>query len=440
MPITYDSATNTITITGGTEDTPLTFEDIYQADLANGWGVFTKLFNNVYKTTAKIQIGDGATETWFADKAKTVIFDNVSDASFDNVFNFKANSNVVLGQKEVTSEGFENYKNGCTFIINNTLVFEWNFLAEPDSNVYLYNCVVKILANRCNIKDYYKEIKGCHFETLVRDLNGTIFEYNVITGSKGYLENIAENVIIDNVFIKTTEPKMIWCVNNNAKFTNVRGSSADGFANIYRLQYPNIVKFVNCKPHNWNVRWYLASGQVSGELHRIYAVKFKIVDKDGNPLANRTVKVYNKNGDKIAEVTTDENGLTDETEILYAKLVNPYADDTWHEFGDEDWEYFNPFTVEVWYASELEYKGILTDLDVESTFIQITVKPSSITIEDLYNLQDKIRKYLTNRWKIENNRLIIYDDDGITPILKFNLYDKFGNPTEINVYERKPVK
>jgi len=440
MPITYDPDTNTITVVGGTEDNPYTFEDIYNADQANGWGVFTKLSEGVYKTTAKLQFGNGATETWFVDKAKTVVVNNVSDANYDNVFLFKANSNVVLGQKEVTSEGFENYKNGCTFIINNTLVFEWNFLAEPDSNVYLYNCVVKILANRCNIKDYYKEIKGCHFETLVRDLKGTELEYCIITGPHGYLENVAENVIVNNVFIKTTKPLMIWCINNNAKFTNIYGSSADRFATINNLQSPNVVKFVNCKPHNWKIRWYLSSGATSGELQRIYAVKFKIVDKDGNPLANRTIKVYDKNGNIIAEVTTDTNGETPEVEILYAKLTNPYSDSAWHTFFDEDWEYFNPFTVEVWYASELEYKGILADLDVESTFIQITVKPSSITIEDLYNLQDKIRKYLTNRWKIENNRLIIYDDDGITPILKFNLYDKFGNPTEINVYERKPVK
>ena len=49
-----------------------------------------------------------------------------------------------------------------------------------------------------------------------------------------------------------------------------------------------------------------------------------------------------------------------------------------------------------------------------------------------------VRKILTNRWKIEANQLIIYDDDGATPLIRFDLYDKEGLPTEVNVYERVP--
>ena len=440
MPITYDSATNTITIVGTKDGQPYTFEDIYQADVNNGWGKFTKLSEGVYKTTAKLQFGNGTTETLFEDKAVTLIIDNVSDVNSDDVFLFKANANVVFGEKATSTDGFDNYQYGCTFVIHNTLVFEWNFKAEEGSNVCLYNCAVKILANRCNIKGYFKEIKACQFETLVRDLNGTVFEYNVITGSRGYLENIAENVTVNDVFIKTTVEQMVWCVNNNAKFTNIRGSSANRLANVYRLQSPNIAKFVNCKPHNWKVNWYLAEGDISGEIQRVYAVVFKVTDVNGNPLANREIKVYDKNGNKVAEAVTNSNGLTPEVEILYAKLTNPYADNTWHTFTDDDWEYFNPFTVEVYYGNELEYKGIITELNADMLEIPITAKPSSVTLNDIMNKIEYIRKLFGNRWKIENNQLLIYDDDNATVIRRYNLYDKEGNPTEVSVYDRIPTE
>ena len=60
-------------------------------------------------------------------------------------------------------------------------------------------------------------------------------------------------------------------------------------------------------------------------------------------------------------------------------------------------------------------------------------------ISDTYERVELIRKIQTNRWKIEDNQLIIFDDDGVTPLKIFNLKDKYGNPSEVNVYEREPV-
>jgi len=61
-------------------------------------------------------------------------------------------------------------------------------------------------------------------------------------------------------------------------------------------------------------------------------------------------------------------------------------------------------------------------------------------ISDTYERVELIRKIQTNRWKIENNQLVIYDDDGVTPLKVFNLKDKYGNPSEVNVYEREPAE
>lgn len=50
-----------------------------------------------------------------------------------------------------------------------------------------------------------------------------------------------------------------------------------------------------------------------------------------------------------------------------------------------------------------------------------------------------MRKIESNRWIITNNQFIIYDDDGTTPLLTFDLKDGDGLPTESDPKERTPA-
>jgi len=55
-----------------------------------------------------------------------------------------------------------------------------------------------------------------------------------------------------------------------------------------------------------------------------------------------------------------------------------------------------------------------------------------------------LRKYADGRWKIhvtggDANRLVLYDTDGTTPLIKFNLFDAGGTATSSNPYERVKV-
>lgn len=50
----------------------------------------------------------------------------------------------------------------------------------------------------------------------------------------------------------------------------------------------------------------------------------------------------------------------------------------------------------------------------------------------------KILKIQTGRWKIDKNQMFIYDSDGVTPLLTFNLFQD-GVPAEFNPDERIPV-
>ena len=45
----------------------------------------------------------------------------------------------------------------------------------------------------------------------------------------------------------------------------------------------------------------------------------------------------------------------------------------------------------------------------------------------------------SGRWKIEHDQMIFFAPDGITPLIKYNLFDIAGNPTIENVTERVKV-
>jgi hypothetical protein len=68
--------------------------------------------------------------------------------------------------------------------------------------------------------------------------------------------------------------------------------------------------------------------------------------------------------------------------------------------------------------------NILTDVNMSLDALEVTV--------------DFNTKFQMNA-ELKNNQLIIYDDDGETPIAIFNLFNKEGLPSMINVYRRERV-
>lgn len=68
------------------------------------------------------------------------------------------------------------------------------------------------------------------------------------------------------------------------------------------------------------------------------------------------------------------------------------------------------------------------------------LRPEDYNVDILTLLQ----KYEEGRWKIfttgaDVNRLVIYDTDGTTPLIKFDLKDAAGSPTFVNPFERVKV-
>lgn len=49
------------------------------------------------------------------------------------------------------------------------------------------------------------------------------------------------------------------------------------------------------------------------------------------------------------------------------------------------------------------------------------------------------QKIARNRWRVFSNQLVIYDNDGTTPLYTFNLFDQVGAPTNILPFDRQRV-
>jgi hypothetical protein len=64
-----------------------------------------------------------------------------------------------------------------------------------------------------------------------------------------------------------------------------------------------------------------------------------------------------------------------------------------------------------------------------------------LDISAVQNIVDLILKFDTNRTKIDetNKTLTVFDDDCVTPLRVFHLFDQFGNLSTDSVCERKPT-
>ncbi len=72
---------------------------------------------------------------------------------------------------------------------------------------------------------------------------------------------------------------------------------------------------------------------------------------------------------------------------------------------------------------------------------QECVVPEDVTVHDLAVQADLalVRQVETGRWRIVANQMIFYGDDGLTPILTFNLKNEAGIPAMDEVFERVPA-
>ena len=120
-------------------------------------------------------------------------------------------------------------------------------------------------------------------------------------------------------------------------------------------------------------------------------------------------------------------GLTPTLEIWEVESTNKVVDNLTMDEIDGGWYKYD-------FAGDYQQDyvvscdgGVILDLDVR--FQEGTVDMSGAFMEQIES----------GRWRIQNNQMIFYDKDNVTPIITFNLTDGDGNPTSDKVAERIPI-
>lgn len=138
---------------------------------------------------------------------------------------------------------------------------------------------------------------------------------------------------------------------------------------------------------------------------------------DGTPktdLASATVRVYHMNGG------------TEVIDLGVTPLIQVGGTNTWRYV-------WTPVLLPVGHYFA-EYT--LVDLDGASF-----VAAEDIDIRDIARQADLafVRQIEQGRWRIVNEQMIFYEEDDTTPLLIFDLKDINGLPSNISIFERKPV-
>lgn len=71
--------------------------------------------------------------------------------------------------------------------------------------------------------------------------------------------------------------------------------------------------------------------------------------------------------------------------------------------------------------------------------IIVEVNANETKIDAMTTILDFLRNIEGGRWRITGNQMLFYEADNTTLVATFNLFDSDGNPTEINVAERRRV-
>jgi len=400
MPITYDPDTNRIVVVGGSEATPFSFEDIYQASEANGWNVVDKIGENEYFIKAHLDIGDYNTPTYFAHENFAV---QIGTYPEPRDFNIKiANVMLAKGRLEI------NEYNPCT----------WR------GNIEFKHCVVK----RTN-QTY---IGSCPYTTL--NAVDCYFEIGKIYPSGNSHFTLERCWINSNLDISWAEVELPKSVLDNHKMW-IAGIIT--LEEVDVLNPPDIVYELVSSGAKLYLRdsWFdlsrLKHRQEDNETYVQWSFKVKVTDKEGSPIGGADVYLYNNKDELVFHEVTDVNG---EIPLKYVTQYKITGQGVGEELAVED---FNPHRLVIEKFGYTKFEATIT---IDRSLKNVPIVLNALyTKDELIDTVRFIKKFLTNRWQIKDNELIVYDDDKKTIIRRFKLYDDKGRPSSTNVYDRVPV-
>jgi len=303
--IAYNTGSNTITIISGSTNS---FNDIYNADVAGGWGVVTIQGTSQYYSTAKIVIGDGTTATTFLDSNKQIVFYGAGSAGGSNWIDVKAAATVTFGVLvDATSCATTS---GIAFLFQFTSNFAY-LNADTNAVCDLYSCsfsgvggcISRMKGN--GIRRIWNFIGNTFYLGQISSATSDFYNIYFTAYTGGYGLYASPLTATMNKITVRGAPAYIAWLSTSTVISNLDGAGATtktfdvGGVSAY-THY-----LINPVITTWTFNWAAGSDT---KVYRQYLFDLKVTDKDGTAIDTAAVTLKDKDGNVVFNVNTAADG------------------------------------------------------------------------------------------------------------------------------------
>jgi hypothetical protein len=342
--ITYNVDENRIYISDFGEGNYITLEDIYQANVANNWGIIEKIGDFIYRFHCRVRFN----KTNFWERNKVWVFaDGIVDSSNKTLVEcyYEEWASYYFRLGEVTNEEQRTSKNGCVIIneesTENSVTLFWWYIWKTYTKIDILSTTFKSPNSRNPI-----------IRTDTNDY-GTVRCWNVFTECEGFYfwcepkfsgfwGRGCSSPILDAERVFMTDLDLgIW---NPVYIRNVTLRNCKQVCHLANVIHAQLI---DVDPNTWKVGFYDWDGPgLYGDVTEKYTFNLRVQDKDGNPLGGAAVELYDKDNNLVFQVGTQPDGTISE-QIVGVKLYQP--PDGWVNWyaSDEPKIDWNPFRLVV---------------------------------------------------------------------------------------------
>ena len=330
VDITYSAGTNTITVIGGSSGSPHNFTDVYNSDVSGGWGKVTKQGTSQFDFQAKLQIGDGSTQTYFTDTYKQISFlSNIFTGNSQNKILVMDKATFTLGKQSASlKQGY----GGCTIISNETSYY--GSLIKPNSNtstcvINLFGCTFSATETSTDQWVQGSKIYDCtfNFAAYLHTSTYTTGDINniICTWGTAMFRRPNSGFTISNLVGSTSGWGYgVWFQSQGGAIKNISFTNtvAGGGYSVLLENVPADCFIINgVMLPSWTIHWV---GTCAGKLFRQYEFDLQVVDNQNNglPIQGARYRIFDKDG---FELTKTGSGYTS---VPYVVLSAPAGEGT----------------------------------------------------------------------------------------------------------------
>ena len=337
--ITYSAGV--ITVDGTYTDV---FEDIYQADQAGGWDVFTKTGNNAYACNGiQIDFGDGENETVAADSACSVNFFN---GAWGTAFRVRNNATATFGTLLNTER--KSTANGVSFIIE---TYGYVDLAE-ESTTNFYGC--SLMSNQAVELDLsgdgniYNSLFSSGYDLFCFYDTATYNLFNVYSSNDAdvlwYLTD-CPLVTFDTIYAFDSPYLFYIDTSNDLTLTNIAGGGATTDSLFVSTANSNIY-LVNPTLDSWTLD---ITSSIGDKVYRQYTYDLTIQFLNTSKTENANVTITNTILDTSDSWLTPANGSIPQQTYSYGH---------YNQTGGDSLYDYNPYNLTITYPDYQTYTAL----------------------------------------------------------------------------------